>query len=181
MTETLIKTEGCYLGIFDRSAAIHREESLSSIFEKGKADAEQAQESWATLFYSNERFLQRTRQGEILVWIVLFDGCFKARIKVHTNGQEFVPERMRTAAFLANEIHPLNCPTGSIVVALLHKLGSPNLSPTIEIEPGIYGVGLFRDEEQEAKHTFLDQEINYPVNDGPDWCLILNKIAAVRS
>jgi len=45
MTETLIKTEGCYLGIFDRSAAIHSEESLSSIFEKGRENAEQAKET----------------------------------------------------------------------------------------------------------------------------------------
>jgi len=180
MTETVIKTEGCYLGIFDHSAAIHREESLSSIFEKGKADAEQAQESWAALFYSNERFLQRIRRGEILVWIVLADGCFKARIKVLTNGEEFVPKRMCAAAFLADEIHPLNCPTGRIVVASLHKLGSSDLLPTIEIEPGIYGVGLFQDEEQEARHTFLDQEMNYPINDGPDWCLVLNKVGEVN-
>jgi hypothetical protein len=180
MTETLIKTEGCYLGIFDLSAAIHREESFSSIFEKGKVDAEQAQKSWAALFYINERLLQKTRHGEILVWIVLFDGCFKARIKVLKNGEEFVPERLPAAPFLNSESHPLNCPTGRIVVASLHELGSSDLLPTIEIEPGIYEVGLFQDQEQEAKHMFLDQAMDYPVNDGPDWCLVLNKVREVN-
>jgi hypothetical protein len=178
MTETLIKTQGCYLGMFDRSAAIQREETLSSIFAKGTADAEEAHKSRAALFYINERFLQRTRRGEILVWVVLFDGCFKARIKVLTNGEVLVPERMSPVAFLADEIHPLRCPTGNLVVASLHGLGSPDLLSTIDIEPGTYQVRLFQDAEEEAKHMFLDQERDYPANDGPDWCLVLNRIAA---
>jgi hypothetical protein len=52
-----------------------------------------------------------------------------------------------------------------------------DLSPTIEIEPGIYEVRLFQDEEEEIKHMFPNQVINYPANDGPDWCLVLKKVA----
>jgi hypothetical protein len=173
MTETLIKTAGCYLGIFDQASAVHRQESLSSIFEGGRVAAERAGNPSLSLFYIAERFVQRARRGEILVWIVLFDGCFKAQIKVLSKDEEFVPEKMHNSKFLADEIHDLDCPTGRVVVTSLHNLGDVNLSPTIEIDPGLYRVGLIQDLEQETKHEFLDQEINYPATDRADWYLSL--------
>jgi hypothetical protein len=59
-------------------------------------------------------------------------------------------------------------------------MGNLNLLPTIVVEPGRYEVRLVRDGEQEAKHEFWDNNVDYPAQDGPDWYLTLKRVEGVK-
>jgi hypothetical protein len=54
-------------------------------------------------------------------------------------------------------------------------LGNVNKT-TLEIDLGLYRVRLFQDLAQEIKHTLIEHEIDYPPQDGSDWCLVLNRL-----
>src|SRR5262245_53385940 len=81
MIETFVKTDGCYIGIFDLGSKVHEEERMHSGWKQAKA-LTPSDKSWATLFHFNELFIDRARQGEMLSWTLVFDGLFKVRIEV---------------------------------------------------------------------------------------------------
>jgi hypothetical protein len=44
------------------------------------------------------------------------------------------------------------------------------------VEPGSYQVSLTIDQDQEIRHYFFEEAAQYPLGDGPDWCLRLQKV-----
>ncbi len=180
MIETLVRTQGCYVGIFDLASRAPREDSLAKLLERAKIDANNAKQSWATLLYLNGGILSRMRHGEILAWTLFFDGCFKVRIRIQ-HSDESDPVNCKASAFLNREHYDLICPTGRIAVASLHELGTPDLRPTVEVAPGTYRVDFAEDDEQVNKHYAFDGQIEYPARDGPDWFLTLRPMRFASS
>jgi hypothetical protein len=176
MVETLIRTQGCYVGIFDLASRAHKEESFDKLIGRAKADATNDNKAWTTLFYLNDGLLLRMRRGEILAWTLFWDGCFKARIRTHSS-DESAPIKCKGSAFLNGEHYDLICPTGRIAVASLHELGTPDLHPILEVAPGTYRVDFAEDDEEVNKHYEFDGQIDYPADDGPDWVLTLTRIS----
>jgi hypothetical protein len=176
MIETLIRTNGCYVGAFDLDSAVHREESFASLMNRAELDASEGKQPWATIFYLNDRLLSRMRAGEILAWTLFFYGRFKAQIGVALGEEESDLDKTSASLFLNGEHHDLICPSGKIAVASLHELGNPSLRPTLEVSPGTYRVVFTEDDQQINKHYEFDGEIDYPVGDGPDWVLTLKKV-----
>ena len=175
MIETFIRTEGCYVGIFDLASRAHKEDSFDKLMDRAKADATNNNKAWATLFYLNGGIVSRMRRGEILAWTLFWDGYFKVRIRTeHSDGSD--PANCKPSAFLNREHYDLICPSGRIAVASLHHLGTPDLRPTVEVAPGSYRVDFVEDDEEVNKHYEFEGQIDYPARDGPDWVLTLSQV-----
>jgi hypothetical protein len=179
MAETILKTFGCYVGIFDLISEMNKQERYYSGFEQAKAKAKENNHSWATLFYFNNQFISRARKGEILAWTLLFGGCFKVRIQIFSDEQDLILSEEQIRHFLGKEAYDLICPSGKIAVESLENAGNPHLQAVLELEPGIYRVGLSLDFDEVGKHEFLESEKEYPENDGPDWFIVMKKVGEI--
>jgi len=168
MIETFIATKNCYLGLFDLESAVRRH-TFDRLIEQARLAAHADAVPWATIPYLNESLLEMMRRGEILAWIVLLDGCFKARVTV--NGA--LLEQVESGVFLGSESHDLICPSGRIAIASLHELHEPRLAPVFQVSPGTYRVQLLEDLDQVKRHYYLETPHAYPAGEGPDWTLTL--------
>jgi len=173
MSERLIQTEGCYVGIFDALSPINVAGSFQRFMSEADRQAATAQQGWSTLYRFNDQWIAATARGEILTWIVLFDGVFKTTAKILVPPPRIDPTTEQVQAFLGQDYHPLVCPSGRIMVASLNDLGNHSLEPLVVVEPGTYRVALTRDDDQEDKHSFLTDPAQYPPLDGPDWSIDL--------
>ncbi len=61
----LIKTDGCYAGVFDALSPVNVTGRLSSFMQAADQEATTAREQWATLTYFNDRWVKATRCGLI--------------------------------------------------------------------------------------------------------------------
>lgn len=173
MSERLIKTEGCYIGIFDALSAANAIGLFATSMHVAKRRTAAMGQRGTDILEFNQLWIDAAARGEILVWVVLFDGVYKVIARVLPFRPSITPTMEQTTAFLGQEYHALFCPSGRIMVASLSDLGSQSLEPLVVVEPGTYHVALTVDDSQEAKHGFLDDVAQYPPTDGPDWSIKL--------
>ncbi len=173
--ERLIKTEGCYIGIFDASSPMNIQNLYAAFMDVAKAQAKSNGEGWASLYYFNQQWIDAASRSEILVWIVLFDGIYKIAMDVHPLSPRLVLTDEQKEPFLGDRLHLLSCPSGRIIVASLSDLGRQDLEPAAVVEPGTYRVGLTVDYKGEPDHWFLEDPSEYPSSDGPDWSVQMQK------
>ncbi|MBI2931055.1 MAG: hypothetical protein HYY16_05340 [Planctomycetes bacterium] len=167
----LVKTEGCYLGIFDRASPVNDPRipwRARRVLTHPETDIADFNAFWG-------RFQDR---GDLLAWIVLFDGVFKGEFTVwpEETPREFTPAQYEP--FLGHETREryLVCPTGELIIASLRELGSPALEPAVTVQPGVYQLGLTVDATQEMEHEFLHDPDAYPEDDGPDFVIEMQRI-----
>jgi hypothetical protein len=131
-------------------------------------------QEWTALFHLNQGWIDLALEGALLSWITLFDGVFKVEVRILAEQPkvEFTEEERKQ--FLGEGKNRLHCPSGNIVVDSLSRLGSSSL-PVITITPGTYRVGFIRNDDEESNHEFLESESLYPVNEGPDWIIYMQK------
>lgn len=176
VAETYVATLSCYAAIYDEASPANTE----GFMERELKAAEQqldalGQDRWLTIFAFNDRLIDRASRGELLAWTLVFDGVFRAVIKV---GEPLGPESS-PPPLIDNQGLPLAanliCPTGRLVVGCLSCLGQQQ-TPVAIVEPGTYRVNFACDEEEVAKHMELEARSDYPPGEGPDWRLALNRV-----
>lgn len=171
----LIKTQSCYVALYDQSSSINRLGFMESELDVAKQAARNAgQEGMYGLFHFNERLTSLAAEGRMLAWTLLFDGVFSFELRVD-------PPVRDTSAAKAQPLEPLpsttalRCPTGRLIVSCLSHLGTPT-SVAIEVEPGEYQATLIRNEEAEFDHGLIDSVADYVDRGVPDWSISLQKI-----
>lgn len=170
----LIKDNALYLGIFDIDSPVNRANQWENLFDKAKQGA--GRESWQTLFYFNGNWIDFAEKGELLSWITLFHGVFKAELRLLPENPQTVFKENETKKFLGEgKYNRLYCPSGKIAVASLADLGNDSISAMAEVDAGWYKVAFYIDDEKENEHFFLEDESEYPVGDSPDWIIFLQK------
>ena len=165
-SDILVKTEGLYAGIYDIA-------SLANVplFTKGTPHARDLNDF-------NQLLLDRAAQGQLLSWTLLFDGVFRAVIKVAkptTSGyQDCDPiNSLGSNLLVANLVFP----SGRLILSCLSRLGKGEAA-ILTVEPGEYRVTVIRDGVQEEMHAFLEDPALYPAGEGPDWRITIMKAKA---
>jgi hypothetical protein len=169
----LVVGDCCYFGIFDSNSLVNCGGKWDEAFQSAKRLA--GREGWSALFHLNQSWIDLAGEGALLSWITLFDGVFKVEVRLLPDQPvvEFGEEERRQ--FLGEgKKNLLYCPSGNIVVDSLARLGSSSV-PLITVAPGTYKVGFVRNDSEESKHEFLDDESLYPVDEGPDWIIYLQR------
>ncbi|MDQ3327239.1 MAG: hypothetical protein M3506_01765 [Chloroflexota bacterium] len=128
------------------------------------------------LYHFNQLWLDAAARGEILTWIVLFNGVFKVALEMMPPDRPLEHADEQRGGFLSDEPSLLSCPNGRILVASLDRLGQGDLEPLAVIEPGLYRAALSKDYDREPDHWFLENETEYPASDGPAWLIRLQKL-----
>jgi len=173
--ERIIKTEGCYIGLFDAASPANKPALAAELMRSARARAAEQGKDWAALLYFNGSLADAGQRGELVSWFVLFDGVYKAVLSVVLPHPP-LPPADQAAPHPGGQIHPLVCPSGRIVLASLHALNDSDPAPAVIVEPGTYRTVVHFDADQEAKHRFLDDLSEYPGADGPDWRILLQKL-----
>lgn len=175
MTEAtlLLRTQSCYVGVFDKASPAYFEGLIKQEFAGADEDvaAQGLAKGWS-LFGFNGRLIDRSRKGELLVWTLLFDGVYKARVQIGPDITE--PESLEPVDQVGWPTD-LWCPTGQIVVACLGSAGDQSIEPIVHVEPGSYRASV-EQHECEWDHTFLEELRDYPPADGPDWTITLARL-----
>jgi hypothetical protein len=174
--EQLIKTVGCYIGIFDRESAVNVVGTFDRFMRTATKEATEDQQRWPSLYHFNQQWVDCAARGELLTWIVLFDGIFKASVEVLDPSPVLVLTDWQKQQYLADEPYLLSCPSGELMVASLSDLGSRDLQPVAVVEPGMYRVALTRDDDREADHSFLESLQEYPRTSPADWRLHVQRV-----
>ena len=176
IASALVKTEGMYMGVLDRQSSANTPQRFEQLLQEARSPA--GVESWATIPRLNALLEDLAAAGVLLSWVLVFDGVFRVCVGVLPEGPEGSAALQRPTAFVG-ETGPeafLSCPSGEIVVESLHRLGDPAVRPLVRVSPGRYRVRLGGEEEEQAKHQFLDDVATYPEGDGPDWILYLQQV-----
>lgn len=172
---TLVTDATLYLGIFDYASPVNKIGEWDVLIQDAERKA--GKEHWKTLFYLNENWAKLAEQGHVLSWITLFDGVFKAELRLlaaETPQIQF--KENETEHFLGDgKANRLFCPTGEIVVASLGDLGTDLIVPIATIESGWYKVGFYCDDDKENEHYFLEDETQYPADSSPDWIIYMQR------
>ena len=170
----LIESEGCYFGIFDFVSPVNRAGMWDALFQAAKHKA--GRQEWGALFFLNQSWIDFAGEGALLSWITLFDGVFKVEVRILAEEPKIEFGEEEKEHFLGEgREHLLYCPSGSIVVDPLTRLGSASLCPLITVMPGTYRVGFVRNDDEESKHEFLEGESQYPANEGPNWIIYMQR------
>lgn len=168
--ERIIKTEACYIGLFDAASPANKPALAAELMRSAIArSAEQA------LWRFNGSLADAGRRGELVSWFVLFDGVYKAALSV-VPPHFTLPPTEQAAPHPGGKVHPLVCPSGRIILTTLQRLNASDPTPAVVVEPGSYRVVVQFDTDQEAKHAFLDDLSQYASGDGPDWRIFLQKL-----
>ena len=170
----LVTDAALYLGIFDYASPVNKLGEWEVLFHDAERKA--GNEQWKTLYYFNDYWAKLAKQGHILSWITLFDGVFKAELRLLADNPQIEFKETETEHFLGDgKATRLFCPTGKIVVASLGDLGTEIITPLATLESGWYKVGFFCDEEKESEHHFLEDETQYPADSSPDWIIYMQR------
>lgn len=170
----LVEGEGCYYGIFDLASAANRPGKWDDEYQAAKQMA--GGQEWSALFHLNQSWIDLAGDGELLSWITLFDGVFKVEIRI-LGEQPKIDFGEEAGHFLGEgNDNLLNCPSGNMIVESLTRLGSKSMVPLITIRPGTYRVAFVRNDDEESKHQFLENRSLYPVNEGPDWIIYMQRL-----
>lgn len=174
LSTKLIKDDALYLGVFDISSSANTVNQWDKIFDKAKKDA--GKESWQTLFYINDGWINLAEKGELLSWITLFHGVFKVELRLLPENPQIAFRENEKKHFLGQgKYNRLYCASGKITVASLGNLGTDLILPMAEIDSGWYKFAFYCDEEKESDHYFLEDESEYPADDSPDWIIYMQK------
>jgi hypothetical protein len=176
---TVLKTEGMYLGIFDRASPANSPGRFRRTLEEAQRLA--GRQGWKGIPHFNKLWGDLARAGAVLAWVLVFDGVFRIRLEVLPPRSADTPGAGDVGTFLgtAGPSASLLCPSGEIVVAPLLQLGDASLRPLVTVTPGLYAASIRGNTKEEAKHEFLDDVDEYPAADGPDWELTLQHTGAV--
>ena len=128
-------------------------------------------------FRFDARLSQRAAAGELLAWLLLFDGVFKAQLSVVPTIPEPSAVRTNDNSGYEDSVADLLFPSGNIVVACLGRAGDESIRPAIRVEPGRYRVRV-QQNPCEDEHWFLERFSDYPSADGPDWTITLARLPA---
>jgi hypothetical protein len=163
------------MAVFDRASGANTPGRFDQLLREARGLA--GAESWAVIPHLNDLLSRLADEGSLLSWVLVFDGVFRVRLEV---GSEF-PEAgaaLPLAPFVGGTgVHgSLECLSGEVMAASLHRLGDRALRPLVIVHPGRYHVRLRGNEEEQAKHQFLDDEASYPEGEGPDWTLYLRRM-----
>ena len=170
----LIRDTALYLGIFDYTSSANRPGKWDALFQDARRKA--GRQKWQALFHLNGSWIDFAREGHLLSWITLFHGVFKVEIKLLSENPQIEFEESETKRFLGEgKRNRLYCPSGKIIVASLEDLGKNSIVPLATIQPGWYKVEFFCDDNKESEHSFLEDESQYPVDDGPDWIIYMQR------
>lgn len=170
----IIKDDALYLGIFDITSVVNSVNQWEKVWDKAKRDV--GKESWQTLFYANDSWIDFAKKGEVLSWITLFHGVFKVELRLISEYSQLVFKANETKHFLGEgEFNRLYCPSGKITVASLGDLGTDLISPITEIDSGWYKMAFYCNDAQENDHYFLEDESEYPIDSDSDWIIYLQK------
>ena len=170
----LIYDDALYLGIFDYASPANRPDKWDELFSDAKRKA--GIESWQSLFYLNDSWIELAEQGYLLSWITLFHGVFKVELRLLSEVPQIEFKKNEIKHFLGEgKANRLFCPTGEIVIASLGDLGTNKIVPLTTIESGWYKVGFYCDDEKENDHYFLEDETQYPADSSPDWIIYLQR------
>lgn len=180
MSDLLIKTESLYAALLDEASPAN----LPGFMSKELARARQRAGALGLvkgeeLFLFNDSLIKRSDRGELLPWTLLFDGVFRAQVQMDT---PLVPpasalrsKKSLGAPFQQADLH---CRTGRLLLLCMSQVGQRN-TPILDIEPGVYRAELTCDDDEQAKHWFLDDPADYPAGDGPDWWISLRRVDAL--
>jgi hypothetical protein len=131
---------------------------------------------WSTLLHLNQSWIDLAVGGALLSWITVFDGVFKIEVRILAEEPKIEFGQEEKEQFLGEgKENLLHCLSGNIVADSLTRLGSNSAYPLITIAPGAYRVGFVRNDDEESKHAFLEGESQYPVNEGPDWIIYMQR------
>jgi hypothetical protein len=171
----LVKTQSCYVALYDQSSPVNRLSFMASELDAGKQAARRAgQEDFYGLFHFNEYLTNCAAEGQMLAWTLLFDGIFSFEVRVDPLVRGASAATRRTSEPLPPTT-ALRCPSGRLIVSCLSQLGEPTPA-AIEVEPGEYQATLIRNEEAESDHALLESIADYVDRGGPDWSIRLQKI-----
>jgi hypothetical protein len=175
--DVLIETSSLYVGIFDEGSPVNRLEYLSESFEAAKRKAARdGVEEFFSLFLLNDQLIQAGNAGDLLAWTLLFDGVFRAAVQVIPESAKMEVGSMADLGAATSQAL-LACPTGRLLVSCLGSLGTSQ-TPVAILAPGNYLVSLGRDEDAESRHILLGSVSEYPMGEGPDWKITIQRVIA---
>lgn len=170
----LVTGEGCYFGIFDSASPANCPGKWDDEFQAAKRMA--GRQEWSALFHLNQSWIDLAGEGALLSWITLFDGVFKVEVRILAEQPKIEFGEEEKEQFLREgKENLLYCPSGNIVVDSLTRLGLNSVCPLLTIMPGTYRAGFVRNNDEESKHQFLEDESLYPANEGPDWTIYMQR------
>lgn len=129
----LVKTESCYAAVFDTASPAYMKGLLTSELAQAAARGTPHEYPKGWQFRFDARLSQRAAAGELLAWLLLFDGVFKAQLSV-------VPTIPEPSAVRTND----NSGYGDSVADLLFNRSDGVLMRLLllnQIQEGLGGVG----------------------------------------
>ena len=173
-TSIFVKTTSLYAGICDQRSPANIDGFMDDLLNAAHREAQQ--EGFAAghgVFLFNSVLMRRAEQGDILTWPLLYDGVFGCRFAVLKPGERGASQSadVPRAARVAGR---LNFPSGQVIISCLRRLG-PRAKSSITVPPGWYEVTITRDENMESRHALLENEADYPADEGPDWVVELRR------
>ena len=179
MAEALVKTQSCYVAILDEASPVNTLDFMATSLEAGKVEARRrGLEDLHGLFVFNDQLMRAARAGELLAWTLLFDGVFRAvsQLTPSSSPTEIEKTTNLSAPALTGK---LVCPSGRLLICCLADLGKPQ-QPFMQLEPGNYRVSVSRNDDGELQHSHLESPNEYPVGDGPDWSIQVERLNTSR-
>lgn len=179
MTETLVKTQSCYVAILDEASPVNTLDFMTTSFEAGKAEARaRGLEEFHGLFVFNDQLIHAAETGQLLAWTLLFDGVFRAVVHLTPSSlpTEIAKSTNLGSPTLTGELH---CPTGRLLICCLSDFGKQQ-RPFVLVEPGTYRVSVRRDDDAELRHSLLESPDYYPFGDRPDWTVQVERVKTSR-
>lgn len=178
MPDCLVKTEAFYGALLDEGSPANTPGFMTRLLDEAQAAFPPDDENAPWLFRFNQLLAAAAERGELLSWCLLWDGVYRAHVEVSL--VEIDPTPPAEGASLGGGVVEarLHFPTGRIVLTSLSRVGEE--APFLTVEPGHYWVRFVSDGEEEAKHAILEAVSDYPPGEGPDWRIVLHRIAGCR-
>ena len=181
MKRFLIKTEGVYAAILDEASWANVDGFMRQELALSYTAATAQDSKGEHLYFFNDRLTEHARRGDLLAWTFLFHGVYQASVEVLDEINDTEGELPRIQNVGAETVRAdLVCKSGRFVIVGLDELGRP--SPHIVVvEPARYRVTLTCNDIMEAKHSFLEDTKDYPIEDAADWKITLQPIQATAN
>ena len=176
-SEELVPTEGFYVAVYDEQSPANVLNYLTSGLEAAKVAARRdGLEEHHSLVIFNEQLMSASAKGEALSWTLLFDGIFKAHLKI---GDDILKETITEIRNLGENsiVCDLECPSGRIMISCLSRMGRP-CRPIAVVSPGNYRVSVNRNEDLESTHFFLESPSELQANEEADWRILVQRIVS---
>lgn len=183
LATNVIRTSGCYLVVFDRQQVKGWESSWQDLLQQSLASAKG--DSALSLFHLNELLGQLGKQNRLLSWTLFLDGVFRVDLSKVDHSAHLPLLECEAERFIGEGSGGafLDCPSGELIIASASELGSEELVPSAKVRPGRYLARLIGNPTVHAEHELLERIEDYPLGDGPDWMVYLERrgYATVRA